>query len=392
MAMDTRQAKGLAIFSDPTNINYISDNLFTIKSQGGIGTYQVDYDGKKWKCNCPDFIKREMDCKHIYAIKFYLQVNGQKEDVKHSQNWTAYNKAQIDEGELFDKLLMDLVRTVPEPSQHMGRPRLSLQDQLFCAVKKVYSQLSSRRASSLFKQAENKECLSHAPHFNAVSKMLNKEKITPTLHHLIRLSAMPLAGIENDFAIDSSGFRTTSFGSFCVEKHKTKKQNIWLKAHISSGVRTNIAADVSITDGHVNDTTQFKPLLMGTDEFFQIVEMSADKAYSSKSNLEAVKDVGGHAFIPFKSNVTGKSRGSSTWGKAFHFFQMFREEFDLHYHKRSNVESTFGAIKKKFGETLKSKNRIAQENELLCKILAYNITVLIHEMYENGVTPSFTCT
>jgi len=51
-----------------------------------------------------------------------------------------------------------------------------------------------------------------------------------------------------------------------------------------------------------------------------------------------------------------------------------------HYHKRSNAESTFAAIKKKFGENIKSKNRVAQENEMLCKIIAYNITVLIHEM------------
>ncbi len=90
-----------------------------------------------------------------------------------------------------------------------------------------------------------------------------------------------------------------------------------------------------------------------------------------------------------KSNVTGKAKGSSVWAKAFHFFQMFRDEFDEHYHKRSNVETTFGAIKMKFGETLKSKNRLAQENELLCKLIAYNITVLIHEMFENGITPNF---
>ena len=57
--------------------------------------------------------------------------------------------------------------------------------------------------------------------------------------------------------------------------------------------------------------------------------------------------------------------------------------------KRSNVESTIGAIKQKFGETLKSKNRVAQENKLLCKILAYNSTVLIHEMFESGITPDF---
>jgi hypothetical protein len=58
-------------------------------------------------------------------------------------------------------------------------------------------------------------------------------------------------------------------------------------------------------------------------------------------------------------------------------------------HKRSNVESTFGAIKKKFGDKLKSKNRVAQENELLCKLIAYNMTVVIHEMFELGIKPDF---
>ena len=60
-----------------------------------------------------------------------------------------------------------------------------------------------------------------------------------------------------------------------------------------------------------------------------------------------------------------------------------------HYHKRSNIESTNAAIKRKFGETLKSKNHVAQVNELLAKIIAYNLTVVIHEMYENGISPDF---
>jgi len=63
-----------------------------------------------------------------------------------------------------------------------------------------------------------------------------------------------------------------------------------------------------------------------------------------------------------------------------------------HYHTRSNVESPNEAIKLKFGETLKSKNPIAQVNELLAKIIAYNLTVVIHEMYENGIEPSFMIT
>ncbi len=76
--------------------------------------------------------------------------------------------------------------------------------------------------------------------------------------------------------------------------------------------------------------------------------------------------------------------------KAFLFFQLHADEFFQHYHKRSNVESVFGAVKKKFGETLKSKNPKAQENELLCKLIAYNVTVLIQEMFELGIKPDFT--
>jgi hypothetical protein len=53
------------------------------------------------------------------------------------------------------------------------------------------------------------------------------------------------------------------------------------------------------------------------------------------------------------------------------------------------MESTFAAIKKKFGETLKSKNRVAQENELLCKFIAYNLTVVIQEMFELGIKAGF---
>lgn len=53
------------------------------------------------------------------------------------------------------------------------------------------------------------------------------------------------------------------------------------------------------------------------------------------------------------------------------------------------VESTFASIKRKLGDTLKSKKDTAQINELLCKIIAYNITVLIQEMYELGIKIDF---
>jgi len=46
-------------------------------------------------------------------------------------------------------------------------------------------------------------------------------------------------------------------------------------------------------------------------------------------------------------------------------------------------------LKTQFGDKLKSKKWTAQKNELLCKLIAHNIVVLIHEMHELGIKPSF---
>ena len=71
------------------------------------------------------------------------------------------------------------------------------------------------------------------------------------------------------------------------------------------------------------------------------------------------------------------------------FYTDHREEFLRHYHKRSNVETTFHMIKSKFGQRLRSKTMTAQINEALCKVLCHNLCVVIQSMYELGVDPAF---
>ena len=62
--------------------------------------------------------------------------------------------------------------------------------------------------------------------------------------------------------------------------------------------------------------------------------------------------------------------------KAFHYFNLHRETFLTHYHKRSNVESAIMSIKTKFGDSVRSKTDRAMRNEVLCKILCHNICCL----------------
>ncbi len=393
----TREERGKEIANKEGQIEKVGNYAFKVKSQSGHGFYEVKMTDKGMTCTCPDFQKRGLPCKHISASRYYLEVQrdtpkgtvSEKIHLTYSQAWSAYNAAQTEEIKMFDALLKDLVKAIPEPEQKMGRPRLPMSETLFCAIQKVYSQLSSRRAHSLFQNAVERKQIDHAPYFNVTSAVFNNPEITPILHELVTLSALPVAGLETDFAVDSTGFRTTTFSEYCGMKHGQKKAHRWIKAHMATGVKTNIVTSIEITGENGADSPQFTPLVKDISKNFNIHEISADKAYSSRDNYETVNAVGGTAYIPFKSHATGKTRGSPIWKKMYHYFQLNKDEFMEHYHKRSNVESTNAAIKRKFGETLKSKNQIAQVNELLAKIIAYNLTVVIHEMYENGISPDF---
>src|SRR4051794_23337487 len=73
----------------------------------------------------------------------------------------------------------------------------------------------------------------------------------------------------------------------------------------------------------------------------------------------------------------------------FHYYNFNRDDFLNHYHKRSNVESTFSMVKAKFGDSPRSKTDTAMINEVLCKIMCHNICCLIQSMYELGIEAKF---
>ena len=399
--MDLRKSKGLEIAKTKTIQEGIDG--WVVPSQNSNRKYFVRKDAEL-TCSCPDCKSRGVKCKHAFAVEYYLQkitrdskgaVKVETKKLTYPQAWHAYNQAQTNEVNMFDKLLRELVESVEEPErQGAGRPSLSLKEQLFCSTQKVYSQLSSRRAKSLFNNAKDRGLLDKSPHSNAVNKFFNRKDITPILHKLIALSSAPLKAVETKFAIDGTGFRTTKFNGYCVQKHDTKRKHEFVKLHAVCGTKTNIitACEVTPSEGKgTGDISQFATLANATKaNGFGIEEMSADMAYSSRDSIGLIDAFGGTAYIPFKKTATGRPNGKShTWRKMFHYFKFNQEEFMQHYHARSNIETTFHMIKMKFGDSIKSKNWTAQQNELLAKVLCHNIVVIIHEMYELGIDASF---
>ncbi|HXA16149.1 MAG TPA: hypothetical protein VN380_04115 [Thermoanaerobaculia bacterium] len=92
-----------------------------------------------------------------------------------------------------------------------------------------------------------------------------------------------------------------------------------------------------------------------------------------------------HQRPQLKSNANDDPK-SPLWSKMFHLYHFKQDEFLPHYHQRSNSESSFSAIKRLFGEILRSRNVPAQVNELLMKVIAFNITCMVHSIFELGVT------
>jgi len=208
--LETLRQESQSMVKNGLSPTITKENTYLVPAKANTKiTFKVTANNSGWlRCTCPTN-KNGHICKHILFVTAWLrnQKKNQEQPKKtYTQDWTAYNTAQCQEIELFDRLLKDLVDTIQEPEQNMGRPRLPLSDVIFCAVQKVYTQLSSRRARLLFERAMERNQLATAPHFNTVSKTLLREDITPLLHYLIQISAAPLAGIEKDFAIDSSGF------------------------------------------------------------------------------------------------------------------------------------------------------------------------------------------
>ena len=156
------------------------------------------------------------------------------------------------------------------------------------------------------------------------------------------------------------------------------------------GVTTNVVTAVKITDNHAGDSPQFEGLVATTAQNFVMDEVSVDKAYLSGDNLKAVASHAATPYIPFKVNsVEDGKKQSALWKQMYHYFAYNSERFMAHYHKRSNVESTFWMVKSKFGDKLRSKIKTAQINEALCKVLCHNICCLIQAMYELGLKPKF---
>lgn len=400
--MDLRQQRGLLI----AKAKRVRSNgsTFFVPSQTGSGIYTVDLAAGT--CTCLDHETRGVHCKHQWAVEYARgiiampdggEVTMEVMRVTYAQDWPRYHRAQCAEKATVQVLLRQLCESIVQPPYRgRGRPPLPLADVVYGATMKVYTGMSGRRATTDIRECEARGHVDRAPSYNAIFAAMQRPELTPILTSMVETSAAPLAAIERSFSLDATGFATSTYARWYDEKYgRDRRTQHWVKAHAMVGNQTNIITAILVTDGAHHDAPELPGLLERTAERFTIEKVQGDKAYLSHVNLEAIERIGAVPFIPFRSNSTptgstqGRSKGSEAWTRMWHMFSAHREEFLASYHQRSNSESTFSAIKRMFGGSVRSKKHAAQVNEVLAKALCYNLSRVTHAIYELGIATRF---
>lgn len=316
------------------------------------------------------------------------------EDRVQKRDWSKYVLATSVEYEYFCKILSRVLDQVIQKKRvkKNGRPKANLRDILFCLILRSYFIRSSYRIISMINELAEKKIIQTAPKRTTFMKYLKDPKITEILEQMVHLSSRPLIDHEKIFAIDASGFSSgMSEDSWVRARYTGKKWTAkgYRKAHICIGVKSGIITAAKITASTVHDTLMFGPLLEKTAESFEVIEVLADKGYHSRKNYKLISDLGAIGYIPFRNNTSGLSKGSPQYGKQYKKYLKHRDVFDRHYHLRSNVEASFSASKRKFGSYVLAKSAHAQNNEVLCKLISHNITIVIHSIIEGTAILKF---
>lgn len=396
---DGREARGRLLARDK-RIKLVSGSTWLVPSQTqSTGSYMVNV--AEGTCSCPDFEQRRSKCKHQFAVEATRTIETAPDGARivtetmtvtrktYAQDWPAYNAAQCAEKRTVQVLLRGLcdgIVTPPHPGR--GPKPIALSDAVYGMTMKVYSGVSARRATTDIEDCAKAGHMVRAPHYNSLLAFFERADLTPLLTALIEESATPLASVETKLAVDSTGFGTTVFRRWFDHKYGHEvKEHAWVKCHAAVGTTTNIVTAVCVTDENAGDSPELPALVASTARRFQLADVSADKAYLSHANLAAIEAAGAIPYVPFKSNSRGE--GPAAWRRLWGLFMYRQDEFLRHYHARSNIESTFSAIKRKFGGSVRSKRFTAQQNEVLCKVLCQNLSTLGHAIHEFGIEPSF---
>lgn len=257
-----------------------------------------------------------------------------------------------------------------------------------------FPNLSARRARGLLVLFKKVKLINvDVPCFKSLCSYRTEPLLSTVLDELTEESSKPLAKIEHDFATDATGIKTKLFSTWYGLRCKKRiRRRDHLTIHATCGVKSNIVTALNVEVKKGKDNVILREHVDKTSNNFKIDEWSGDGVYWCKENCSKVAEKNGKPFFKCKTGKTawnGKQDGHPAWKVMNSESINDSEEYNKHYHKRSNVESTNMSKKMLHGDKVYSKLDSARINEEILRWINHNLNVLNRARHQWGIIPSF---
>ena len=223
------------------------------------------------------------------------------------RNWPEYNRALVRRGSLtlwVDEQAINAWRASNESGVRGGRPRTYTDTAIECAlvVKAVFH--LSLRSTQGFLESVDEQAI-NAWRASNDSGVRGGRPRTPNYSTVSRRQAGLEVGLglapstrARHVVIDTTGLKVYGAGEWYVRKYGMGRgrRRIWRKLHLGVDETTKEIVVVDLTTSNLHDGRHLPELLEHTPG--EIDQVSADKAYDSRSCYEAILDRQAKPTIP----------------------------------------------------------------------------------------------
>ncbi len=329
--------------------------------------------------------------------------------------WKNYDAAQRNEYPEVIHLIARLVDIASEPIKDrlvgydvIGRPCLSKPDLARLMLAQQYAGKCNRVSLGYMSMIEWHLGIHDGfdPSYKSLERAYGDPDVMLLLNDLFFLTQQPVSGIERKFAIDGTCFGTTikvnwessrdeilrlnrEKGADGKKEERTRKE--FAKTILAAGTTFKLISSFAIAwSPFSNESPHLKPLLKQIVELYaHVAVLTADAAFLSRENCNAIGDAGATPRIFPKDNVTLRAHGSGAWRKMLMEFVNDTQRWLESYHHRSIMETINSTMKRTQPYPVRKRLVMRKATEILARIGVYNIRQLVYLKYTKGIELRF---
>jgi len=205
--------------------------------------------------------------------------------------------------------------------------------------------------------------LKRIPNFTTINKF--SLRIKPAF--IERLIASLITRYENALvAIDGTGFSLNKRSLYYCTIAGERKQ--FLQCVAAADLKRRLITAVRLRRKKRNENIDVPYLMKESAKQLSITAFLGDKLYDSKKNHELARKYGARFIAPLRD--MGKQGFKVRGYQRRQLFKNFPTEI---YNQRVLIENIFFCVKQKYGDKIYAKKFVTQKNEVLFRILGYNI-------------------